>query len=176
MFSKIEPTRQERATVLPGDDLVSQPDIVIDRAFTLPGTPAVVWPWFMQLGKNRAGWYFPRWVEWFLLPKKRALRYIDSSLQDLKVGKVIDDWGGKDGYFEVAQLKPPTVLVHKSTRGKVSMSWAIILRPEDNSTRVHIRLRLTPVKHKFLMKAGGGFIDAATIAGLAAGLRERLRG
>jgi hypothetical protein len=36
---------------------VDAPDVVMDRAFTLPAAPAQVWPWFNQLGKNRAGWY-----------------------------------------------------------------------------------------------------------------------
>jgi hypothetical protein len=92
----------------------------------------------------------------------------------LTVGKVIDDWGGRDGYFEVAHLQPPNILVHQSTRGKLSMSWAIILRTDNTSTRVLIRLRMAPVRRKFLARTVGGLVDALTIVGLAAGLRERL--
>jgi hypothetical protein len=39
---------------------------------------------------------------------------------------------------------------------------------------VHLRLRLGPVRRKWLARTGGEFIDALTIAGMAAGLRERL--
>jgi hypothetical protein len=41
-------------------------------------------------------------------------------------------------------------------------------------TRVHFRLRLAPVRRKWLAETAGGFIDLLTIAGLAAGLKERL--
>jgi hypothetical protein len=174
MFQTITPTPAEISLQLPGDEIIPAPDVVMDRAFTLPATPEEVWPWFVQLGKNRAGWYFPNWVERFLLPRRRGLRDIDKSLQDLSVGRIIDDWGGRDGYFEVAQLQPPTILVHKSTRGKLSMSWAIVLRADEISTRVLVRLRMAPVRRKFLARMVGGLVDALTILGLAAGLRERL--
>jgi len=30
-----------------------------DRATVLPGRPADVWPWLVQLGKERGWWYLP---------------------------------------------------------------------------------------------------------------------
>jgi len=162
---------------MPGDDIVPNANVIMDRAFTLPGTPSEVWPWFNQLGKNRSGWYFPRSVERFIPKKKRALRHIDPTLQNLKIGKIIDDWGGKYETFEVAILEPPFVLVHKSRRGNTNVSWAITLREHTpGSTRMQLRLRLSPVHYKFLAKTAGESIDILTIAGLAAGLRERLSG
>ncbi|MCW2801757.1 MAG: hypothetical protein JWQ70_3229 [Aeromicrobium sp.] len=148
----------------------------MDRAFTLSAPPDVVWPWFVQLGKRRAGWYLPRSVERFMPSGRRGIRYLDSELQGLAVGDVIPDWGGKDATFEVAILAAPHALVHISTRGNVALSWAITLteRPAG-STRMHLRLRLGGVKHERLAEAGGGFVDWLTIDGLAAGLRERLR-
>jgi hypothetical protein len=50
----------EITRVLPGDELVPDAQVVMDRAFELPAPPYEVWPWFAQLGKNRAGWYLPR--------------------------------------------------------------------------------------------------------------------
>ncbi len=41
-------------------------------------------------------------------------------------------------------------------------------------TRVHLRLRLAGPGHRRLVEIGGGLLDLLTIAGLAAGLRERL--
>ncbi|MEP6710263.1 MAG: hypothetical protein ABJA64_00915 [Candidatus Saccharibacteria bacterium] len=175
MFSRIKPTPQEVAKTLPGDEIITHADVTMDRAFTLKAIPEEVWPWLMQLGKNRSGWYFPRLIERFIPPKKRALRSIEPKLQNLKVGSVIDDWGGRDATFEVAQIEENHHIVHISTRGKISMSWAIVLEPSDgDTTRVHFRLRLAPVSKKWLAESGGGFIDALTIAGLEAGLRERI--
>lgn len=90
------------------------------------------------------------------------------------MGDVIPDWGGDDATFEAAVLHPPRALVHISTRGRIKLSWAIILTDKSGSTRVHLRLRLGGVRHVRLAELGGGFIDWLTIAGLAAGLRERL--
>ena len=105
-------------------------DVVMDRAFDLPAPPEQVWPWFLQLGKKRAGWYFPRWVERFEPPSRRGLRRLDPALVDeVHVGHVIPDWGGRDATFEVAILEPPHALVHTTQRGRTAGSWAIVLTP-----------------------------------------------
>ncbi len=39
---------------------------------------------------------------------------------------------------------------------------------------MHLRLRLGPVRRPWLARTAGEFIDALTIAGMAAGLKERL--
>lgn len=174
MFSSVAATPAEIAAALPGDDLVPDADVVMDRAFSLAAPPGTVWPWFAQLGKNRAGWYLPRSVERVVPRSRRAIRHLDPALQHLAVGHVIDDWGGRDATFEVALLRPPHVLVHTSTRGRTDLTWAIVLRACGGGTRVHLRLRLGTVRHRRLASVAGGLVDAATVAGLAAGLRERV--
>jgi hypothetical protein len=60
------------------------------------------------------------------------------------------------------------------------MTWALTLSPvpagagAGEHTRVHLRLRLKPVRRRWLARSAGGFVDLITIAGLAAGLTERL--
>lgn len=174
MFSKIKPTQMERAMQLPGDDIVPNANVSMDRAFTLNAKPINVWPWFLQLGKNRAGWYFPEHIEKFVPRKRRGLRRIEPALQIQSIGKRIDDWGGKKGYLEVVELIPPATIVYKSSRGKNNMSWAITLWPIHDKTRVVIRLRLSSSGGK-LFYALGDFFDGLTILGLAAGLRERIK-
>ena len=178
MFESVDASAEDVARALPGDDLVPRADVVMDRAFDLAATPEAVWPWFVQLGKKRAGWYLPRSVERFVPAPRRALRRIDPSLQDLRVGSVIPDWGGKHETFEVAILEQPHALVHTTQRRHTFGSWAIVLTPYDvqtgPATHVQLRLRLAPVKRKRLAGTVGEVFDASTIAGLAAGLRERL--
>ncbi len=147
----------------------------MDRAFTLDAPVDVVWPWFVQLGKQRSGWYLPRKLERLIPSRRHALRSIEPNLQQLKVGDVIPDWGGRDATFEVAQLQAPTTLVLCSRRGNTNLSWAINLRAVNaSSTRVHLRLRMSPVKWRRLAGTAGGLVDLLTIAGLAAGLDERV--
>lgn len=175
-------TDAELAAPLPGDDLVSAARAVIDRATTLSAPPDAVWPWLVQLGKRRAGWYFPAWMETVIPPARRGLRQLDPRWLGLRVGDVIPDWGGADATFEVAVLDPPHALVHRSERGRpgrdpLALSWALVLTPVPGGTRLHLRLRISALGRRApaLVRTVGGLVDLATVAPLFAGLAERLR-
>jgi hypothetical protein len=168
-------TAAEVAAARAGDDVVPEADVVMDRGFDLEAAPADVWPWIVQLGKGRAGWYLPGSVERVVPRSRRAAREVLPRWQGLAVGDVIPDYGGKDATFEVVQVDAPHTLVYRSTRGHTDVSWAITLSAQDQGTRVHLRLRLGPVRLVQLAENLGGLFDALTIAGMAAGLRERLR-
>ncbi|HEX4017120.1 MAG TPA: hypothetical protein VHX15_10320 [Frankiaceae bacterium] len=175
-FASVRPTPDEVATVCAGDELISPADVVMDRAFTVDASPAQVWPWLQQLGKRRAGWYFTRSVERFIPPSRRAIRELDPRWQRLQVGDFIPDYGGAHETFQVAQIEAPHTLVYLSRRGHTDVTWAITLTAiASASTRVHLRLRLGPVRHKWLAQTAGDLFDLLTIAGMAAGLGERLR-
>ncbi|MDQ6640959.1 MAG: hypothetical protein M3Y66_00485 [Actinomycetota bacterium] len=171
----VEPTTGEIAARLPGDDLVPA-DVVMDRAFTLQASPEQVWPWLVQVGKGRAGWYFPRSVERFISARRRGARRIVPQLQEHEVGQTIADWGGRDATLTVAEVREPSHLVYRSQRGRASFSWALTLTAlAPAQTRVHSRVRMGPIRHRQLTAYGGGAFDLLTILGLAAGLQERLR-
>jgi len=188
MFSSVAAGEAERRAARPGDDLIARPDVVMDRAFTVAAPPAAVWPWLVQLGKQRAGWYLPAAAERFLPPGRRGARAIRPAWQRLGPGDVIPDYGGRDETFQVAAIEPESALVYRSTRGRMDVTWSITLLPvaaghpapaglpvtAGEQTRVHLRLRLGPVRRKWLARTAGEFIDALTIAGMAAGLKERL--
>jgi len=150
-------------------------DVVMDTAFDLEAAPEAVWPWIVQLGKRRAGWYLPRAVERFVPSSRRAAREIQPQWQGLAVGDVIPDYGGSEATFEVVEIDRARHLVYRSTRGHTDVSWTITLIGRGPGTRMHLRLRLGPVRRVRLAELGGGFFDALTIAGMAAGLQERLR-
>ncbi|MCW2530288.1 MAG: hypothetical protein JWM76_5148 [Pseudonocardiales bacterium] len=178
-FTSIEATPEEVAADRAGDEIIKSPDAVMDRAFTLDASPEQVWPWLIQLGKQRAGWYLPRSVEQLLPRRRRALRTIDPHWQGLAVGDVIPDYGGRHETFTAAHIDPPRTLVYTSQRRQMFMSWSLTLRPitspdTTDITRVHLRLRLGPVRRKWLVDTAGELLDALTIAGMSAGLRERL--
>jgi hypothetical protein len=176
-FSAVAASPAEISAQRVGDDLIDA-DVVLDRAFTVDGSPDAVWPWITQLGKGRAGWYLPRSVERFLPRSRRAARGIRPEWQRLQVGDVVPDYGGRQATFTVAIVEPPSTLVYRSRRGRARLTWSITLGapPESAaSTRVYLRLRIGPVRRKWLAESVGGAVDLLTIAGLAAGLRERLR-
>jgi hypothetical protein len=177
MFASVAASPAEQRAPRPGDELVSPADVVMDRAFTVDAPAEAVWPWLLQLGKRRAGWYLPRRIERFLPPGRRAARTVNPAWLGLAAGDVIPDYGGRDETFEVAEISRAAALVYRSQRGRTSVTWSITLEPGPEgagTTRVFLRLRMAPVRHQRLARTGGELIDLLTIAGMAAGLRERL--
>jgi Polyketide cyclase / dehydrase and lipid transport len=179
LLATVRATDPERQAARPGDQLVDPADVVMDRAFTVAAAPEEVWPWLLQLGKRRAGWYLPARAERFLPAGRRAARSLNRAWLRLQAGDVIPDYGGRNATFEVAQISPPHSLVYRSRRGGTSVSWSLTLEPagaDGSSTRVLARLRLAPVRHLLLARTAGELVDKLTIAGMAAGLRERVAG
>jgi hypothetical protein len=50
-------TDAEVASAMPGDELVPHRSFTATRAITVAAPPEDVWPWILQLGTGRAGWY-----------------------------------------------------------------------------------------------------------------------
>jgi len=185
-------TDAEVTRALPGDDLIAGTVHVIDRAATLPASVATTWPWIVQLGKQRAGWYFPRWIEVVIPRGRRGLRAIDPALRTLSRGQRVPDWGPGDPQFEVAQIEPETALVYLTLRQRsrnstwpertdplpadvMAASWALVLNPIDEAhSRLHLRLRVRTKRERSPLMLLGGLFDWATVAPLFAGLRERV--
>jgi hypothetical protein len=173
--SGLRPGEAERA--LPGDGLLPAAGLAIDRATTLPAQPAAVWPWLVQIGKDRAGWYLPRSVERFIPPGNRADRDLTWAYQAIAVGDEVADWGPGDPTLTVVLVEPPITLGFRTVRGKAVATWVLHLDPVDETTsRMHARLRidrprdwLTPA-----ITYAGGLFDWLTVIGLFAGLQERL--
>ena len=177
---------------LPGDDLVPDASWVIDRRLDFDASAAQLWPWLVQLGKARGGWYLPRRVERLLPARGRGARRILPQFQDVAVGDDTPDWGPGDPVFRLAILQPERALVYLSLRdrsenhrwpatgrrgpGVLALSWALVLEGGGDRTTLHIRLRVAPTARRWrrLVQAAGGVVDWLTIAGLERGLRERL--
>jgi hypothetical protein len=165
---------------VPGDDIVPDANLVFDRRAAIPGTPEQVWPWIVQLGKDRGGWYLPARVERWQPPAFRATRAIDPGWQTLAVGDRVPDWGapGAHEFFEVALVQPPHTLVYRAQRHRTEFSWALLLTA-TGAAETELRLRFRGrLKSSGLLRraiiAGGGFFDWATGALMIAGLRERV--
>lgn len=167
----------------PGDDLIPDASMVYDQTKDLHASPSKIWPWLVQLGKGRAGWYCPAWLEkWF--PKGwAASRAINPKWQALSVGDRVADYGfSKDDYFDVAVIEPERALVYRSDRYGCHFAWALLLHEHtDETTRprttVHLRFRgriaATGVK-RWLIIWFGGMMDYISTAPMLAGLKERV--
>jgi hypothetical protein len=56
-------TDEEVARAMPGDDVVKQPTFNATRAVTIQARPEEIWPWLVQIGITRAGWYSYDWLD-----------------------------------------------------------------------------------------------------------------
>ena len=162
----------------PGDDLVPDPNMVFDRRWLIDSSPERIWPWLVQLGKHRAGWYLPRRLEMLVPSARRATRTILAVHQTLVVGQRIPDYGGLQEWLEVARIDAPYALVYRTERRGTPFSWALVLTPlAPSSTELHVRFRAR-------LKSSGArrraivlfadLADSATTAVMVSGLRERL--
>jgi hypothetical protein len=109
-------TREERRRRLPSDDLVEHPSIVTNHAITIAGRPEDVWPWLVQVGWHRAGWYTYRWVDRLLFPANApSATEIVPEFQGLAVGDHIPDGPPEsECFFVVERLEPPNLMVLRS--------------------------------------------------------------
>jgi hypothetical protein len=185
---------QDLVCALPGDDLLENPNLIADRATLIDASADRVWPWLIQFGKGRAGWYMPRWVE-FLLPKRwRGAREIIPKFQVMQIGDIIPDYGPGNGAFKVAVLRSPYTLVYYSVRlpsagwgwvderdprqkDAIKLSWALLLEEKSSEQyRFYIRLRANlPSRNMTWINLFGGLVDYLTIVLLFAGLKERVQ-
>ena len=114
-------TDEEVDGSLPGDQIVPHPMLETTHAVTINAAPAAVWPWLMQGGYGRAGWYTD--AEWYKSLEKLALpatvpagelhvgrlprspRTILPEFQNVKVGDIIPDGPPGSAWFTVVELE-----------------------------------------------------------------------
>jgi hypothetical protein len=127
----------EVAREMPGDDFVEGPTFNATRAVTIRAPAELIWPWLLQMGHKRAGWYSYDWID--NLGRRSAERIIPE-LQELKKGDLIPlSPNGKIG-FRVQAIVPNE---HMIWGDPGSMSWVWYLEPEgDQDTRLISRVRV----------------------------------
>jgi proline iminopeptidase len=96
---------EEAGRALPGDDLVPGAEAIDTRGIEIAAPPETVWPWLVQMGYGRAGWYSYDELD---MNRPSAERIVPE-LQHIKVGDVFPTHPG--GGFEVKVVKPHKALV-----------------------------------------------------------------
>ena len=159
-------TVAERRRALPGDDLVLNPQVVANHARTIAATPEAVWPWLLQVGWHRGGWYTPRWVDALLFPANlpSASRLLPDHAH-LAVGDWIPDGPpSAECGFVVREVRSGRALVLHSTthlplswrrRGRrVTWTWAFVLSPVAGGTATRLVFRWRARTHPWWLTAG----------------------
>lgn len=160
-------TIDERGEYLPGDEIVEDVMSHHTRAVTIDAPPEAVWPWLVQMGDHRAGFYSYDWVERFVflgtvhyVERRHSATRIHPELQNVHIGDRIDT--GSIGSLVLGS--PVTIL--EPNRALVMGTWAFILRPvPDGRTRLLVRerdagwIRLAAPRRSGLLRTLGGLID-----------------
>ena len=107
-------TPDEVSHPLPGDELVTRPTFNATRAITIAASPEEIWPWLVQVGLTRAGWYSYDILDNLGRP---SARHIIPELQNLAPGDVVPmSPDGKQG-MQVHSIDEPhsMIWVHRET-------------------------------------------------------------
>jgi hypothetical protein len=167
----------EATRELPGDDLVPDAKAMDTRGITIEAAPERIWPWLVQMGYGRGGWYS---IDQLDMRGKSADRIVEA-WQDLAVGDVVPTHPG--GGFKVNLLEPNKALVlfgdpstmqpmtHPegeelpaglaasgsflaATPSEFAASWAFVLEPlGPNRTRLIERMRYWSAEGTTVTKA-----------------------
>jgi hypothetical protein len=134
---------RERTRVLPGDELVANPVGSVTHAITIQGPPRVVWPWLVQMGAGRAGWYSYDLID---NGGRRSAERILPELQSIAVGGLFPAVPGATDAFFVLRYEPERSLVLGWVPGDDAApvtTWALVLEePEPGRTRLIERGRV----------------------------------
>ena len=165
----------------PGDDIILAPEMHYNHGIAVHAPPSVVFPWSLQLGKGRAGWYLPASWERVLPKSMHASRQIKPAWTQLRVGDKVEDYGfdPKEDFFEIMDIVPNQALVYKSERYGTVFTWAILVDDLDGregwsqvKLRFRGRIQSTGFQRRLLV-FGGGWLDWATTWPMLRGLKER---
>ncbi len=134
-------TREEIRRSLPGDEVVSGPTFNATRALTVDANPEAVWPWLVQIGFGRAGWYSFDLLD--NLGRHSAQRIIPE-LQHIEVGDLVPLGPGSDSGMRVKAFEPNRWLLWWDSKIQLT-TWAWALDPMSNGrTRLVTRVRARP--------------------------------
>ena len=143
----------DRQMQLPGDGYIPNPERSNTRLVTIQAPIEQVWPWLIQMGAERGGFYSYTWLEGLInCPIENADR-IHSEWQDLQPGESYPLCPGDFGPppYQVIEVVPGQALIlgHRPlNEAELAMdtdwvdTWAFVLQPVDaDTTRLLIRTR-----------------------------------
>jgi hypothetical protein len=162
----------ERNAGLPGDEIVPRPETCYTMAITIRATASAIWPWLVQMGQGRGGFYTHEWIENLLGANIRNANRVVAAWQQLEVGdsvRLTPDpyWGQPGQVMIVAEIQRQRALVFRQRLPNGSTaSWAFLLVPQDGgTTRVIMRRRGgRPTVFDRVMSPGYVFMDRGCCA------------
>jgi hypothetical protein len=131
-------TKSETNMALPGDSLINKLCVVSTRAITIQAPPSCIWPWLLQLGQGRGGYYTYEWLENLFATEMKNADSIVPALQKVKVGDSI--------YFHRAMPPAQVAMIIPGKTFVLTGGWTFSLQPVSaNTTRLIVRYPSFPL-------------------------------
>ncbi len=132
-------SREEIARTMPGDSILLDPTFNATRAVTIDATRAEIWPWIVQMGYRRAGFYSYDRLDNDGIP---SADHLISEYQHLEEGDSLP-LSGHD-YVTVTVVEPDSSMLWEyagdDTTTTFTWAWGLY-RLSDQQTRLVTRLR-----------------------------------
>ena len=132
-------SREEIALVMAGDGVVPNPTFNATRAVTIDAPPSEIWPWIVQMGYRRAGFYSYDRLDNDGIP---SADHLISEFQHLELGDSIPLTS--HDFVTVTALEPHGSMLWEYAGDDTTtvFTWAWGLYPQsDSQTRLVTRLR-----------------------------------
>jgi hypothetical protein len=180
-------TAAEAGAALPGDEHTRQPAEQVTRAITVEAPSDRIWPWLVQLGADRGGFYSYDWLEDLFGLRIHSATQIVPEWQHLRVGDLVYADRARTGGWIVMELVPERVLVMKvadvERRAPIDrheglgweFQWTFALQPEgDGRTRLLVRERVAFGRRLTrLLMSPVGVVSFVMTRRMLRGIRER---
>lgn len=137
----VSATTLERTESLPGDEIVPRSIAMLTHAITIEASRTQIWPWLLQMGAGRAGWYSYDRLDNGGTPSADVIL---PALQETTEGTLFPALPGvTDGFLLLkCEREHCLILGWPSARGGQTVSWAFVLRDEGlHRTRLIVRAR-----------------------------------
>ncbi len=180
-------TDEELQLSLLGDEHVGEPADQVTRAITVDAPPEAVWPWLLQLGADRGGFYSYESLENLFGLGIHNSDVIVPEWQQRAVGDLVfADAGGSGGWY-VTEMVPGEVLVLKFADVKAERPlrrdeqlrweglWTFVVRPAPGGrSRLVVRER-TGFDSRLteLVMAPVGFVSFVMTQKMLRGIKAR---
>lgn len=129
-------TASEINRPMPGDERRGRPSFLATRAITINGTPENIWPWLIQMGYGRAGFYGFDILE--NLGSKRGIHSADQILPEFQNFTIGDEVPiSRVAHLSFYAIEPTQYLVWSEEKGEFPGAFTWALYPIDNA---HTRL------------------------------------
>ncbi len=143
----VRATYLERTRPLAGDQLIPDPIASLTHAITIRCRRQDLWPWLVQMGAGRGGWYSYDFIDNGGQPSTEELL---PQFQTIATGAVLPALPGAAEAFIVAAYEPERFLVlgWPSQDETYLSTWAFVLDDAgSNQTRLIVRGRAGPGYH-----------------------------